>query len=655
MKCHVLLVGVLSALMIGIPGDSLAAGMATDVTPRVESPALLETLEAQYVDVPRAVDGRPDEWPQPSRMGVTLSLDGTEVPGTHDLSVNASFAFDDQAFYVLVEAGDDRFEFPDRAWRYGDGFFLTFAEPTPTWASHRFITFGFSIEKERPKVYVVYRDGEGFPNLDVSDIQFEAASDVASHRIVYEASIPWDLLTPLRPLVDETWGLNLLYVDGDFGKRKVVCLYPDSSYDAEEVDVRITRPIRFVVGEVARTAVQFRPYRSHVLSGGTFPVGVGTLTPKPVPGAVVEWRIEASGSAEIDDGSLPAPMDRGAHSLRFEIPVGRLPCGPIEAQFTLSDASGEQLGRSSIPLLVFDVAELKGYRSALQELVGRNDVPQALKASSSTARYLLESVESYVANASPCQDIAQVRDDLQELKRAIGDLRAGRPVFAGRSGIFRHAHVSSIDGIPQPYSVAIPKDYDPEKDYPLLVMLHGSGVDERSFIRENAILARGLNGIAMAPKARGLSDWYQGDSGRDVFECLEDVRRRYAIDAERIFLYGFSMGGYGAWRLGLRRASLFAGVAILSAPLSHGGEDLTPLLEKVENVPLFVVHGTADTSIPIDEARRAVAILRKRNYPQLTYLEIEGAGHGGYGARFALHLGKWLQDRAPLCIDSHDR
>jgi len=629
-----MLVGVLAASLVGIPPAFAAEPV--------------ESLEAHYLRVPRIVDGNASDWQDATRTPVNLSLSGEEVPASADLAVEASFAFDETAFYILVEARDDRLEFADRAWRYGDGFFLTFGEPTPTFTSNRFITLGLSMENGHPRTYVVYRDGEGFPNVDISGVQFAAKPEADAHRIVYETSVPWTVLTPLRPLVDEVWGINLMYADRDFGKRKVVCLRPDRHYDAEETDYRITRPIRFVVRQVDHLAVQFRPYRSHVVSGQGFPVEVGALIPELRSKVTVDWRIGTDLDAEIDGGSRPAPLASGHSRFQFEIPIDNLPSGPIEIHLTLRDVDGAELARSSVPLMVFDVTELEQYRAGLEELHESDEVVRAVKASSSTALFLLQNIESYLATAAPCQDTTHVENDLGELQHAMADLKAGRAVFAGRTGIFRHAHVSSIDGATQPYSVAIPKNYEPTREYPLLVMLHGSGVDERSFIRENAVLVTGLNWIAMAPKARGLSDWYQGDSGRDVFECVDDVCKRYDINPDRIFLYGFSMGGYGAWRLGLGHAERFAGVAVASAPLRHGEEDLTPLLESVENLPLFVVHGTADTAISVEEARRAVAILRKRDYPALTYLELEGAGHGGYGVRFALHLRKWLRKHAGL-------
>ena len=153
-----MLVGVLAASLIGIP----PAFAAETERQAVEAQAPAESLEAYYVGVPIIVDGNASDWRTAPRTPVNFSLSGEEVPASADLAVNASFAFDETAFYVLVEVRDDRLEFPDRAWRYGDGFFFTFGEPTPTFTTNQFITFGLSMENGHPKTYVVYRDGEGF-------------------------------------------------------------------------------------------------------------------------------------------------------------------------------------------------------------------------------------------------------------------------------------------------------------------------------------------------------------------------------------------------------------------------------------------------------------------------------------------------------------
>ena len=131
---------------------------------------------------------------------------------------------------------------------------------------------------------------------------------------------------------------------------------------------------------------------------------------------------------------------------------------------------------------------------------------------------------------------------------------------------------SAVDGSVQPYCVWVPKDYDPQRPMRLDVILHGrSGT-----LNEVSFLAGGRSGKIVGSEAgrkgepdclklyifgRGnTSSLWAGEA--DVYEALASVRARYNVDAERIVLRGFSMGGTSAWELGLHDPSRWAGVEV---------------------------------------------------------------------------------------------
>src|SRR5262249_23222521 len=63
--------------------------------------------------------------------------------------------------------------------------------------------------------------------------------------------------------------------------------------------------------------------------------------------------------------------------------------------------------------------------------------------------------------------------------------------------------------------------------------------------------------IQLEPLGRmNLSYRYSGET--DVFKAISSVHGRYNIDSKRIVIRGHSMGGQGAWRLGLQHPSFFA-------------------------------------------------------------------------------------------------
>ena len=61
---------------------------------------------------------------------------------------------------------------------------------------------------------------------------------------------------------------------------------------------------------------------------------------------------------------------------------------------------------------------------------------------------------------------------------------------------------------------------------------------------------------------------YRGSAERDVMDVIAEVRRDYAIDPDRIYLMGHSMGGYGTWSVAMAHPDVFAAIG----PISGGGD-----------------------------------------------------------------------------------
>ncbi len=151
------------------------------------------------------------------------------------------------------------------------------------------------------------------------------------------------------------------------------------------------------------------------------------------------------------------------------------------------------------------------------------------------------------------------------LQRA-GDLKAGRKPWVNELGSTIRGYVSRVDGSTQPYALSLPAGFSDVKSgfrFPLHVKLHGRGGtrNEVRFFSEH-----------QSKKPQDGQDWIQLDvfgrtdnayrwSGEtDVFEAMTDVSRRYRIDSRRITLWGFSMGGAGAWHLGVHHPSKWSSV-----------------------------------------------------------------------------------------------
>ena len=72
-----------------------------------------------------------------------------------------------------------------------------------------------------------------------------------------------------------------------------------------------------------------------------------------------------------------------------------------------------------------------------------------------------------------------------------------------------------------------------------------------------------------------------------MLASLRDACRRFAVDTDRVFLSGHSMGGDAAWDIGLAHPDLWAGVIPIVGRIADSY--CTFYWENARNVPFYVV------------------------------------------------------------------
>lgn len=182
--------------------------------------------------------------------------------------------------------------------------------------------------------------------------------------------------------------------------------------------------------------------------------------------------------------------------------------------------------------------------------------------------------------------------------------------------------VSRADGSAQPYRLFVPKAARQGKPMPLLVVLHGKGVDHNAWFDLTPVkdVADRFGYVVAAPNGRG-DRYYDGPGEQDVLDVIDDVARRCAIDADRVYLTGHSMGGWGTWYLGLRHPDRFAAIAPMAG--------LAPPLERLPNarhLAPFIIHDTDDDVVPVAESRGPAGRLAELGI-SFRYREESGFGH----------------------------
>ncbi len=205
---------------------------------------------------------------------------------------------------------------------------------------------------------------------------------------------------------------------------------------------------------------------------------------------------------------------------------------------------------------------------------------------------------------------------------------------------------SEIDDSEQPFGLYLPPGYQPEKSYPLVIMLHGAMSNHRLALRRvfghtnlpgegDAKASRYFpdwqpeNYIVATPYARGTMG-YQGIPEEDVYKVIETCQEYFNIDENRIYLTGLSMGGGGTLYLGMRRPDLFAAIApVCPAPPSA----FYPLTGNALNLPVAIHQGGADPVVKAEGTRWILNEFQEKN-TLIEYYEYPGVHHDSWAQAY---------------------
>lgn len=153
----------------------------------------------------------------------------------------------------------------------------------------------------------------------------------------------------------------------------------------------------------------------------------------------------------------------------------------------------------------------------------------------------------------------------------------------------------------------IPPGYDASRRYPVRVYLHG-GVsrprrDEAAWWRNQERHARD-DAIVLFPESWRETMWWQASQVENLAGVVNDLKRTYNVDENRVHLLGVSDGATGAFYHAFKAPTPWAGFlsfnghpAVLASPSTAAdGQMYVPNLR---NRPFFVVNGGQDRLYPV--------------------------------------------------------
>jgi poly(3-hydroxybutyrate) depolymerase len=223
-------------------------------------------------------------------------------------------------------------------------------------------------------------------------------------------------------------------------------------------------------------------------------------------------------------------------------------------------------------------------------------------------------------------------------------------------GDYRRQYSFTPTGQQMPLRVFVPPAWDGKTSLPILLMLHGAGANESTYLDQadgllpklaaqhgyivvsplgfsplgaygNPLRLPAVFGetAAAASQRAAVTPPRQRElalSELEVMTALELVTEEYGADRSRTFLAGHSMGSGGVWHLAARYPERWRAVAPMSGPFVDAA---TYPFDRIRRLPIFMTEGTGAT--PSLEGSRALARHLRAGDFLFEYLEVDG-NHG---------------------------
>ncbi len=162
------------------------------------------------------------------------------------------------------------------------------------------------------------------------------------------------------------------------------------------------------------------------------------------------------------------------------------------------------------------------------------------------------------------------------------------------------------------YLLYLPDGYEADgtKNWPLMIFLHGSGesgedVNKVAVNGPPRLIAQGKKFpmIVVSPQAPKP----EGFKPDIIKKMLDDLKKKYRVDPDRVYLTGLSMGGYGTWEIAQKFPEEFAAIA----PVCGGGNPESNY--RLAHIPIWCFHGAKDDVVLPSESEEMIKSVKQYN------------------------------------------
>ncbi|MHA6484102.1 carboxylesterase family protein [Paenibacillus sp. strain BS8-2] len=192
------------------------------------------------------------------------------------------------------------------------------------------------------------------------------------------------------------------------------------------------------------------------------------------------------------------------------------------------------------------------------------------------------------------------------------------------------------------FKLFIPEDYDSNTQYPLILFLHGikkrgedlSLLDNYGLIKHVSENTK-FPFIIVAPQCPITSFW--PEVKQEVLDIVSDIKSKFNVNKNKIYVMGFSMGGNGTWDMAATKGDVFSA----AVPISGWYEQ-----DKSHNIniPIWAFHCEDDDVVPISGTVNMVEALKGLD-KEILFTRYSGLKHDHsvmYNTFSNKELFKWL-------------
>jgi predicted peptidase len=162
------------------------------------------------------------------------------------------------------------------------------------------------------------------------------------------------------------------------------------------------------------------------------------------------------------------------------------------------------------------------------------------------------------------------------------------------------------------YLLSLPDGYEADKGkkWPLIIFLHGAGErgTDLEVLKKHGppkLVAAGkrFEAIIASLQCEPKQIW----NSHGVKALADDLVKTHRVDADRIYLTGLSMGGFGTWDTALDYPDFFAAIV----PICGGAGVRWVMADRIQHLPVWVFHGDKDPAVPVEFSIKMADALKK--------------------------------------------